>query len=290
MRLRHFVLSVAMNLAAFACTTFAAESASRGPAPPEPFGALPTPRQLAWHDLEYYGFIHFTLNTFTDREWGTGAESPELFNPTDLDADQWARVAKEAGLKGLILTAKHHDGFCLWPSKYTEHSVINSPWKDGQGDVVRELSDACRRHGLKFGVYLSPWDRNHGEYARPEYVTYFRNQMRELLTNYGDVFEVWFDGANGGSGYYGGANENRTIDRYTYYDWPTTWSMVHQLQPNAVLFSDVGPDVRWVGNERGFAGEPCWATYTPHGRNGRPPAPGETQYKEGENGHRHGEQ
>ena len=227
---------------------------------PAPYGPIPTARQLVWHDMEIYGFIHFTVNTFTDKEWGYGDESPGLFNPTAFDADQIARTAKAGGMKGLILTAKHHDGFCLWPSKYTEHSVKNSPWKNGKGDVVRELGNACRRQGLKFGVYLSPWDRNHAEYGRPAYITYYRNQLRELLTRYGDLFTVWFDGANGGDGYYGGAREMRRIDNRTYYDWTHTWQIVRDLMPMASMFSDVGPDFRWVGNERGFAGEPCWAT------------------------------
>lgn len=229
-------------------------------APPKPFGPTPSARQLQWHELEFYGFLHFTVNTFTDKEWGYGDEDPALFNPTDFDAEQIVRVAKEAGMKGLILTAKHHDGFCLWPSKYTEHSVKHSPWKNGRGDVVKEISDACRKHGLKFGIYLSPWDRNHADYGRPAYLTYFRNQLRELLSNYGPIFEIFLDGANGGDGFYGGARETRRIDRETYYDWPRTWQMVRQLQPDACLFSDAGPDVRWVGNERGLAGETCWAT------------------------------
>lgn len=228
--------------------------------PPAAYGPVPTERQLAWHAMEFYGFIHFTVNTFTGKEWGYGDESPELFNPTDFDVNQIVGVAKEAGMKGLILTAKHHDGFCLWPSKYTEHSIRKSPWKDGQGDMVREFSEACRRQGLKFGVYLSPWDRNHADYGRPEYVTYYRNQLRELLTGYGELFTVWFDGANGGDGYYGGARETRKIDNRTYYDWPNTWAIVRELQPMASMFSDAGPDFRWVGNERGFAGDPCWAT------------------------------
>jgi alpha-L-fucosidase len=160
----------------------------------------------------------------------------------------------------LILTAKHHDGFCLWPSKYTEHSVKNSPWRNGRGDVVKEIAAACRKYGLKFGIYLSPWDRNNKNYGRPEYLDYFRNQLRELLTSYGPVFEIFFDGANGGDGYYGGARETRRIDRDTYYDWPTTWNLVRALQPDACLFSDAGPDVRWVGNERGVAGDPLWST------------------------------
>jgi alpha-L-fucosidase len=228
--------------------------------PPQPYGPIPTDRQLQWHQLETYGFIHFTVNTFTDKEWGFGDESPAIFAPSAFDAEQIVRTFKEAGLKGLILTCKHHDGFCLWPSQYTEHSVRNSPWKEGKGDMVREIADACHRHDVKFGVYLSPWDRNHKDYGRPEYITYYRNQLRELLTNYGPVFEVWFDGANGGDGYYGGARETRRIDNRTYYDWENTWQIVRELQPDACMFSDGGPDVRWVGNESGFAGDPCWST------------------------------
>jgi alpha-L-fucosidase len=228
--------------------------------PPKPFGPVPTERQLRWHEMEFYGFLHFTVNTFTDKEWGYGDESETVFNPTDFDAEQIVTVAKEAGMKGLILTAKHHDGFCLWPSQYTEHSVKNSPWRNGKGDVVKEISEACRRQGIKFGVYLSPWDRNRADYARPEYLTYYRNQLRELLTNYGEVFTVWFDGANGGDGFYGGAKEKRTIDNRTYYDWANTWKIVREMMPLAVMFSDAGPDTRWVGNERGIAGDPCWAT------------------------------
>ncbi len=257
---------------------------------PQPHGPLPTARQLRWHAMEFYGFLHFTTNTFTDKEWGFGDESPEVFNPTAFDADQIASVATDAGMKGLILTCKHHDGFCLWPSKYTQHSVKVSPWRGGKGDVVAEVSAACRRHGLLFGVYLSPWDRNHKDYGRPEYVTYYRNQLRELLTQYGPVFEVWFDGANGGDGFYGGARERREIDRRNYYDWPNTWSIVRELAPDAIMFSDVGPDIRWVGNEAGYAGDPCWATYTPHGATaGCEPAPGLVAYQEGENGHRDGQ-
>jgi alpha-L-fucosidase len=210
--------------------------------------------------MEFYGFVHFTVNTFTDREWGYGDESPDLFNPTEFDAGQIVRTGRDAGMKGLILTAKHHDGFCLWPSAYTEHSVKNSRWKGGRGDVVREMSDACRRYGLKFGIYLSPWDRNHKEYGKPEYVTYYRNQLKELLTQYGPIFEIFLDGANGGDGYYGGARETRRIDRETYYDWPGTWRLIRELQPEACIFSDAGPDVRWVGNEKGIAGDTCWAT------------------------------
>jgi len=228
--------------------------------PPKPFGQLPSRRQLLWHELEFYGFIHFTVNTFTDKEWGFGDEAPDVFNPTAFDADQIAEAARASGMKGLILTCKHHDGFCLWPSKHTEHSVRNSRWKRGRGDVVRELSGACERAGIKFGTYLSPWDRNHPAYGRPEYIVYYRDQLHELLTQSGDIFEVWFDGANGGDGFYGGARETRTIDKFTYYEWERTRAMVRELQPEAVMFSDAGPDVRWVGNEQGFAGNPCWAT------------------------------
>lgn len=251
-----------LALTGIAVVVMTVSASIRGTAaePPKPYGPVPSARQLAWHDLEFYGFLHFTINTFTDREWGSGDEPESAFNPTDFDADQIARTAKDAGMKGLILTCKHHDGFCLWPSKYTEHSVKNSPWRNGRGDVVKEISDACRKHGLKFGVYLSPWDCNHKDYARPEYITYYRNQLRELLTQYGPIFEVWLDGANGGRGYYGGAGGSRQIDRRTYYDWPNTFAMIRELQPDACIFSDAGPDVRWVGNERGSAGDPCWAT------------------------------
>ncbi len=225
---------------------------------PEPIAPLPSESQMNWHEMEFYMFVHFNMNTFTNLEWGFGDESPGLFNPTQLDCRQWARVASEAGMKGIILTAKHHDGFCLWPSRYTEHSVKNSPWKNGQGDVVRELADACREYGLKMGLYLSPWDRNHADYGSEKYITYYRNQVKELLTGYGEVFEFWLDGANGGTGYYGGANENRLVDRKTYYDWPATFQLIKDLQPDIIIFSDAGPDTRWVGNEAGWAGETNW--------------------------------
>jgi alpha-L-fucosidase len=221
----------------------------------------PTPNQLRWQDMEMYAFIHYSLNTYTDQEWGFGNESPQLFNPADLDCRQWARACKQAGMRGIILTAKHHCGFCLWPSKYTDYSVKNAPWKNGKGDVVRELADACREEGLQFAVYLSPWDRNHPEYGRPAYITYFRNQLRELLTNYGDIFEVWFDGANGGDGWYGGANEVRRIDRKTYYEWPETYRMIRELQPKCLIWNDGSDrgDLRWVGNEAGSVGETNWS-------------------------------
>lgn len=257
---------------------------AKPPVPPSaPFGPVPSEAQVAWQQMEFNAFVHFNMNTFTNIEWGMGSEQPSTFNPTALDCRQWARVCKEAGMKGIILTAKHHDGFCLWPSKYTEHSVKNSPWKDGKGDVVRELSDACKEYGLKFGVYLSPWDRNHADYGKPEYLIYFRNQLRELLTNYGPIFEVWFDGANGGDGYYGGANEKREVDRQNYYDWPTTYKLVYELQPNAIIFSDAGPGCRWVGNENGYANETNWSTLRLNEF-----YPGSPNYKELTNGHADG--
>lgn len=228
---------------------------------PQPFGPVPSANQLRWQKMEYYAFIHFSINTYTDMAWGFGNEDMALFNPTKLDCRQWARICKEAGMKGIIFTAKHHSGFCLWPSKYTDYSVKNAPWKNGKGDVVREMADACKEYGLKFGVYLSPWDRNHPDYGKPEYITYFRNQLEELLTNYGDIFEIWFDGANGGSGYYGGANETRKIDAKTYYDWPNTYKLVRKLQPKIVIWNDGGDraDLRWVGTEAGYVGETNWS-------------------------------
>ena len=235
-----------------------------------PCGPVPSSNQLRWQEMEMYAFIHYSLNTYTDQEWGFGNEDPQLFNPSDLDCRQWARVCKQAGMKGIIFTAKHHCGFCMWPSKYTDYSVKSSPWKDGKGDVVRELAEACREEGLEYAVYLSPWDRNHPEYGRPEYVTYFRNQLRELLTEYGDMFEVWFDGANGGDGWYGGANERRQIDK-SYYGWPETFRMIRELQPKALIWSDAGGDrgdLRWVGTEAGFIGETNWSLVPLKGRMG----------------------
>jgi alpha-L-fucosidase len=213
--------------------------------------------------METNAFIHFTTNTFTDKEWGYGDESPEIFNPTAFDATQWVTALKEAGFQGVILTCKHHDGFCLWPSKFTDHSVKSSPFLKGQGDIVKAVSEACQREGLKFGIYLSPWDRNRSDYGTPSYVEYYRNQLTELITTYGPVFEMWFDGANGGDGYYGGARESRKINGATYYDWPKTLEIVREMAPHILFFSDAGPGVRWVGNERGIAGETNWNTITP---------------------------
>jgi alpha-L-fucosidase len=257
-------LAVVGNLHAFA----------KSVSPPSPFGALPSLRQLRWERMETNAFLHFTVNTFTGREWGEGDEDPSVFNPEGFDPDGIVSALRAGGMKGVILTCKHHDGFCLWPTKTTDHCIRKSKWKDGKGDVVRDIADAAGRHGLKFGVYCSPWDRNNANYGKPAYVETYRQQLTELLTWYGPVFEVWFDGANGGSGYYGGAKETRTIDKHTYYGWPETWGLVRKLQPEAIIFSDAGPDVRWVGNEKGLADETCWATYDPVGEDGGPASPG----------------
>ncbi len=214
-----------------------------------PVYPVPSAKQLAWSELEYYGFIHFNMNTFTNVEWGEGKESPSSFNPTALDCNQWARIAKKAGMKGLILTAKHHDGFALYPSKYTSHSVAKSPWKNGKGDVVKELSEACKKYGLKLGIYLSPWDRFHPAYGTDDYNQVYAKMQEELLTNYGPIFEFWYDGANGE-----GPNGKKQV-----YDWNLFHSMVNKYQPNAVQFSDAGPDIRWVGNERGYSYDTMWS-------------------------------
>ena len=214
----------------------------------------PTPSQLAWQQDELAMFIHFGVNTFTNREWGDGTESPSIFNPPKFDARQWARTAKEAGFRAMVLTAKHHDGFCLWPTKTTRHSVASSPFRGGQGDVVREFVDACRQENLKVGLYCSPWDRNHPTYGdSARYNDVFIEQLTELLTQYGPVHEVWFDGANGE-----GPNGKRQ-----QYDFPRFWAHVRKLQPEAVMFSDAGPDIRWIGNERGVAGDTNWSTVDP---------------------------
>lgn len=226
-------------------------------------GRVPSERLRKRGDMECYAIVHFGLNTYADKEWGYGDLPPELFNPSSFDADAIVRTCLEAGLSGLILVCKHHDGFCLWPTETTSYSVASSPWRDGKGDMVREFSEACARHHMKIGFYVSPWDRNHPAYGTAEYPEIFRRQLREVYTRYGEAFELWFDGANGGDGYYGGAREKRSIDRDSYYDWPRVWKMARELQPNALIFSDIGPDLRWVGNEKGFAAEDCFGCFTP---------------------------
>ncbi|MCW9707827.1 alpha-L-fucosidase [Fodinibius salsisoli] len=208
----------------------------------------PSPQQVDYQKKEKVAFVHFGVNTFTNREWGTGKEDPSIFNPEKLDAEQWAKTLSENGFETLILTAKHHDGFCLWPSKYTEHDIANSPYKNGNGDIVKEVSEACEKYDIDLGLYLSPWDKHEETYGTPEYNEYYLNQLKELLTNYGDIAEVWFDGAKG---------EDAKDMTYNFDKW---WSTVRELQPDALIFSDEGPDIRWIGNEHGFAGETNWST------------------------------
>ena len=222
----------------------------------KPYGALPTPQQVAWQDMEMTMFCHFGPNTFTGLEWGEGTEAEDLFNPTDLDCRQWARTAKAAGFKGIIITAKHHDGFCLWPSPVSTHTVRESSWRRGQGDVLKELSEACAEEGIKFGVYISPWDRNDPHYGTPTYNDIFVQTLESVLGGtYGPVFEQWFDGANGE-----GPNGKKQD-----YDWPLFNGTVLRLQPQAIIFSDVGPGCRWVGNEEGHAGRTNWGTLNAEG-------------------------
>ena len=251
---------------------------------PEAVGPVPSQAQVEWQQMETYAFIHFGLNTFNDMEWGYGDTPASTFNPTRLDCEQWVQTLVKAGMKGVILTSKHHDGFCLWPSRYTDYSVATSPWRDGKGDVVRELADACKKYGIKMGVYLSPWDRHQASYGTQEYVTYYYNQLEELMTQYGDIFEVWFDGANGGDGWYGGACEKRELDRSTYYNYPKAWGIVNRLQPDAVIFSDGGPGCRWVGNEKGYANATNWAFVR-----SKDVYPGYPQYEELQSGHADGD-
>lgn len=260
-----------------------------GQTAPKPYGPLPTQGQLNWQETGMYCIIHYGVDTYTNKEWGYGDEDPKIFNPSQFSALQIVAAAKAGGFKGVVVVAKHHDGFCLWPTKTTEHNISKSPYKNGKGDILKEYREACDKLGMKLGVYCSPWDRNSPYYGTPEYVKIYREQLRELYTNYGPLFISWHDGANGGDGYYGGKREVRKIDRSTYYGWDTTWAITRKLQPNAVLFGDVGPDVRWVGNEEGHAGETCWATYTPHApEEGKIPANGYVKDYEGTEGTRNG--
>jgi alpha-L-fucosidase len=230
--------------------------------PPAPYGAIPSTNQLRWHDLATYAFLHFTVNTFTGLEWGNGDEDPNIFYPTSFDPDAILRDLKAGGLKGVILTCKHHDGFCLWPTKTTEHCIRNSGWRNGKGDVVRDISAAAERAGLKFGVYFSLWDRANPSFGKPGYIPVYKEQVKELLTNYGQIFELWFDGASGGPGYYGGAKDNRPIENpAVYYDTAVAYPYFHTLQPSMIIDGPGKADIRWVGNESGIAGNPCWATY-----------------------------
>ena len=252
MPIPHIILAL-LPLLLTACTT-----TTRTASPPEPHGAIPTPQQLAWHDHRFYAFVHFNMNTFTAVEWGDGREHPDTFNPTDLDTDQWCRIFSESGLTGVIITAKHHDGFCLWPSDYTDHDVAASSWRNGNGDVIRELAESCQKYGLWLGVYISPWDQNHPDYGRNDhaYNDFFNNQLTELLTNYGPIAEVWWDGANG---------DRNNPEKHQDYDWPRFINTVNTLQPDAVIFAppnaNVPGGIRWVGNEAGHANPTQWSTH-----------------------------
>jgi alpha-L-fucosidase len=237
-----------------------------------PYGALPSKYQVDWQNMEYYMFVHFGPNTFTDNEWGNGKEDPNIFNPTQFDARQWARTAKLAGMKGIIVIGKHHDGFCMFPSKYSTHTVRESKWRNGKGDVLKDVAAACKEYGLKFGVYLSPWDRNHPAYGTPEYNTVFSNMLKEVNSNYGPVFEQWFDGANGE-----GPNGKKQV-----YDWPLFNNTVLSRQPQAIIFSDIGPGCRWVGNEDGYAGPTNWATINVNGREPGKTAPPQAELNKGD--------
>ncbi|MDQ1161824.1 alpha-L-fucosidase [Chryseobacterium sp. SORGH_AS 447] len=257
--------------------------------PLKPYGAIPSDAQLKWHEMEMYCIVHYGSATYTDKEWGYGDENPVLINPTNFDAQQIVSAAKAGGFKGIIVVAKHHDGLCLWPTKTTDYSIKKSPWKNGKGDIVKEYQKACEKLGMKMGIYCSPWDRNNPLYGTPAYVEMYRKQLQELYSHYGTLFTSWHDGANGGDGYYGNARETRKIDRATYYDWPATWAITRRMQPEAVIFGDVGPDIRWVGNEDGHAGETCWATYEPQApEEGKKPSNGFTKYELGIEGTRNG--
>ena len=281
MKLRHIILTCAMAAAA--------QSLCAQTTAPTPIAPLPQQKQIDWQKMETYALVHYGLNTFNDREWGYGDTDPKMFNPTRMDVDQWVRTFKEAGMQGVIVVAKHHDGFTMWPCELTDYNITASAYdgpknREGKVDVLDEVRRACDKYGLKLGLYLSPWDRNHAGYGTQEYIDYYYAQLRQLMTRYGTLFEVWFDGANGGDGYYGGAREKRTIDRRNYYNYPRINEIVHELQPSAVIFSDGGPGCRWVGNESGYASATNWAFLR-----GSEVYPGYPLYRELQYGHADGD-
>ena len=242
----------------FTCATLLAQKA------PQPYGAIPTERQLAWQEKEMYVIMHFTPTTFQNKEWGFGDADPAIFNPSNFNAAKIVAAVKAGGFKGITVVAKHHDGFALWPTKSTAYNISKSPFRNGKGDLVKEMMDATHQAALGFGLYCSPWDRNNANYSLPAYINdVYYKQLNELYTNYGQLHTVFYDGANGGDGYYGGANEKRSIDASTYYNYDKIWTMVRKMQPMAAIFSDIGPDIRWVGNESGLAAETSWSTFTP---------------------------
>ena len=250
----HIVIS-AINIVACALVAWGDSI----PSAPAPCGAVPTDQQVNWLRMEWYAFVHFGINTYTGKEWGYGDEAPSLFAPSDFNVEIAVKAFKQAGMAGMIYTAKHHDGFCLWPTKSTKHNITKSSWRHGKGDVVAEFSKVCKKYGLKFGTYLSPWDRNNAEYGRPGYLKVYERQIRELLTNYGPIFEIWFDGANGGDGYYGGAKEVRKISGESYYNFPRIVKLIRSLQPDCIIWgANKNGDVQWGGSERGFVKYPCW--------------------------------
>lgn len=261
--MRNNIYRLLVSVIIYASLIICQSSCTKTGKAPDAIYPIPTSEQIEWHKLETYAFIHFGLNTYNDLEWGYGNTPVSTFNPTNLDCEQWVSTLKQCGMKGVILTAKHHDGFCLWQTKTTDYNIANSPYKNGEGDMVKELSDACKKHGLKFGLYLSPWDRNNAEYGRDGYVETYHKQIDELTSNYGELFEFWFDGANGGNGYYGGTNESRSIDAKKYYDYERARDTILKRHPNAMIFGGTCQTIRWVGNEQGWAGDTDWCMINP---------------------------
>ncbi|MEI8074380.1 MAG: alpha-L-fucosidase [Bacteroidota bacterium] len=258
---------------------------------PKPYGVLPTERQLAWQEREMYVIMHFTPTTFQNKEWGFGDADPAIFNPTNFVAKDIVAAVKAGGFKGITVVAKHHDGFALWPTQSTAYNISKSPFRNGKGDLVKEMKEATIQAGLGFGIYCSPWDRNNANYSKPAYINeVYYKQLEELYSNYGQLHTVFYDGANGGDGFYGGAKEKRSIDASTYYNYDKIWTIVRKMQPNAVIFSDIGPDIRWVGNESGFAAETSWSTFTPISPvKDKKPSPGFVEEKDLPRGTRNGE-